>query len=286
MQILKYDSILLINDFKGDTLIHVYNMKTRQLLRKLIPVGRGPGELRSPLQIYHYKDDLLIYSRQIFTLYSIPFNKIMDGNKQMEKKFKISTDANRLFPLNEHIFISSGYYQKRYALIDWNGEKITEFGEYPDFWYPEKDYPIWARARAHQCRFVKNPANNKFVSYAYNYLDIFDYDDTANTPVLKKRIFFSKYSYVYNELQVKMEGDEPGINIADCSSKYIYLVSIIEDKESSISQIKILDWEGNPIKQLNISKRITCLTIDEKEKKGYVIAQNPDDTLMYFDIEE
>jgi hypothetical protein len=48
----------------------------------------------------------------------------------------------------------------------------------------------------------------------------------------------------------------------------------------------VIDWEGNPIKQLNYPKIITCIEIDEKEGKGYVIVQDPDDMLMYFNLDE
>lgn len=293
MQILKIDGLLLINDYQGDTLIHVYDIANKQFIRKLIPVGRGPGELISPLQIHRSKDNLLIYSRRLFELYSIPVTKIMDGNNNMLKKFKLSTaEANRLFPLNDSIFISSGYFSKRYALIDNKGEKISEFEEYPDFYHAEKDFPIFARGMFHQCSFVKHPKDNRLIAYTPHVLDILDYDDADDRPVLKKRIPFSSYNYSYidskNGSSVSAGSDvETGIVGVDCTSKYIYVVYSPNKKEekSSITQIKIIDWEGKPIKQLNYSKKITCFYIDEENSKGYVIARDPDDTLMYFNLE-
>jgi hypothetical protein len=36
--------------------------------------------------------------------------------------------------LYDDVFISSGFYQKPYALIDKKGEFFKEFGEYPAYW--------------------------------------------------------------------------------------------------------------------------------------------------------
>jgi hypothetical protein len=33
-----------------------------------------------------------------------------------------------------------------------------------------------------------------------------------------------------------------------------------------------------------MEKRISCLTVDEKEKKAYCVIEDPDDTLVYFNL--
>ena len=46
-----------------------------------------------------------------------------------------------------------------------------------------------------------------------------------------------------------------------------------------LMMIKVLKVE-----LLQFNKNISCLVIDEEEKRGYVIAKDPDDSLMYFNL--
>jgi hypothetical protein len=294
MQILQRDSVLFINDYKGDTLIHVYNLKTGQIICKLIPQGQGPGELISPLYLSKSAENLLMYSMKTNCLYSLPFDSItLLKNKLLTKKFKTAFHTNRLYPLNDSVFVCSGFLdKKRYAMINCRGETVLEFGEYPEFCSSEKDFPDWARFMFHQSDFVRHPASDRFLSYSNHVLEIFDCDGNFNEPLLKKRILFGKYNYTYYEQngQYVLEGDdvERGITDVGCDSNYIYIVYSINKKSepSTVSYIKILDWEGNPVKQLNCQKRITRIAVDEKAEKAYLIIQNPDDNLMYWDMKK
>ena len=53
MQMLKKDSILFINDYFGDSLIHMYNLNSHKVERKLVSKGNGPNELIPPLEIQY-----------------------------------------------------------------------------------------------------------------------------------------------------------------------------------------------------------------------------------------
>jgi hypothetical protein len=274
MQILKIDSLLLINDFSGDTLIHVYNINSGHISHKLFSVGNGNGEMKSPLNLYLHNDELVIHHRQKRTIYSMPVDNIMKKPK-IETKFLIPSDAFRLFPLCDSVFVSFGLYKKRYAFLDCSGTKIREFGEYPRFWKEEKYIPTEATAMYHQCFFLKHPVNKRFATQSNHICEIFDYScDMKEEPVLIKSLLFGKYRYKYtvkNMLSTESYNDnEPGIMTADCDSMYIYLVCRSEDSTGNPagSQIKIIDWDGNPVKQLNYPKKITCLKVDEREKKA------------------
>ncbi|GHT65360.1 hypothetical protein AGMMS50239_24950 [Bacteroidia bacterium] len=291
MQLLKNDSLLLINDFRGDSLIHIFDVNNQNLLRKLISVGNGPNELISPLEIHIHNNNLYIYCRQRFFLYSMLTDSLLDGSKNMIKRFQTPSEASRLFPLSDSLFISSGYYQKRYALFDGSGVKTLEFGEYPAYWSNEEQIPVEARAMFHQVNFEKHPTSSLFLGYSSHVLDIYDYSSKIDCATLVKRIPMGKYNYTFTTGQIlsaeKGADVEKGIVSVSCSSKYIYIVynSKKNNSEKKDSQIYVIDWDGNPIKVLNPQKNITCLYIDEKENKGYIIAQESDDTLMYFYLE-
>jgi hypothetical protein len=290
MQLLKKDSLILINDFSGDSLIHVFDKKNGQLIRKIVSVGNGPNELISPLEIQLTDSNLYIFYRQASFLYSIPCLMIPEGGKNMKNLFQVSTKANHLYPLSDSIFISSGFYQKRYVLIDKNGEIINEFGEYPAYWYGEENIPVEARAMFHQTCFLKHPKTERLLTYSSHIIEIYDDILNINGPVLVKSMLMEKYNYKYTTGEVlsanKGADIARGIVYVACSQEYIYVV-YDPDKNGNAtgnSQICVYDWSGNPVELLQFNKSISCLVIDEEDMKGYVIAQDPDDSLMYFDI--
>jgi len=294
MQLLKKDSLLLINDFYGDSLIHVFDVKNQVQLSKLVAKGNGPNEFISPLGIYMTDDKLFINERQSFRLFSFPLDSLLSNNKNIKKEFTI-TKSNIIFPLSDSLFISSGYGegQKRFTLYGKGGAKICEFGEYPTYWHEETKFSNKVRSFFHQTFFEKHPSQKKFIAYTGHILGIYSYELTREIPVLEKEFLLSdyKYSFVDNDQILTAdgtEGIEHGIIRVACSSNYIYILYNPNKKGKDITlpyQIKILDWDGNPIKLIAVNKQISCFVIDETEKKGYIVARDPEDTLMYFNLE-
>lgn len=291
MQITKKDSLLLINDFFGDSLIQIFNLNNNQLIRKLISTGNGPNELISPLEIHIENNDLFVFCRQTYIQYSAPFDSLLlNGGKELNKDFEASSKVNHLYPLTDSLFIASGFFEKRYALIDNKGKEIVEFGEYPAFWNKEKQLSSQIKAMFHQTEFIKNPIKPFFISYSSHILEIFDFSTIGN-PTLIKNIVMGNYEYSYVDdgsvLSTNRNYDtEKGITTASCTADYIYVVYNFqkENEKDTKTQIQIINWNGEPIKALNFEKNITCLFIDEKENRGYIIIQDPDDTLAYFNL--
>ena len=65
MQLVKKGDYLFINEFHGDSLIHVFNLRTAQKERCLVASGNGPDELISPLELQMVDDNLWILSRPL-----------------------------------------------------------------------------------------------------------------------------------------------------------------------------------------------------------------------------
>jgi len=301
MQLLKIDSLLFINDFFGDSLIHVLDVKNNIEHNKLFSKGTGPNEFISPLAIHTTNSNMYIYERQTFRLFSFPLEMILNRDKSMKLIFTANTQntrsmTNSVFPLSDSMFIFSivGDEIKRFAVYNRVGEKVNEFGEYNAYWYRETDFPNRARAMYHQTSFEKHPSQKMFVAYSGHILGIYHYESIHQAPVLMKEFLLSEYRYEFINSETivsanRTEGVERGIIAVFCSSKYIYIVynPNKEGEDNTLPhQIKVIDWNGNPIKLLNTNKKVTLLTVDETEKKGYIIAENPDDTLMYFTWEE
>lgn len=256
MQLMKKGNLLLINEFHGDSLIHIFNLKTAQKEGSLVASGNGPNELISPLELQMADDNLWVLSRQLHLLNHIPFSAI-DENPVLTKDGLIKPEADCFIPLDENRIVLSGFFKKRYGLMNLNDrEVINEFGDYPDFWADEKD------------------------------LEIYSYDSKGmDAPELRYRKQLGKYEYDFESggrVTTKMR---PGADLAsvDIVSGEEYLYVLVQDeKNRKHRNIMVLDWAGKPVKLLKSGKRITCLAVDEKEGVGYCIIQDPEDKLVSF----
>lgn len=289
MQLVKKDSTIFINDFHGDSLIKVFNLNTKKIERKLISKGEGPNELLSPLDIHIADSNLYLLSRPLFMLNHIPLKTITsNGNIKLYKDYQMPPKSDCFIPLNKSQFIFSGLWNKRYGFLNLEQDSIEIFGEYPTYWEEEKDIPTEAKAMFHQCMFTKNESKNLFASCSWYVLEIYNYEpNKLKTPTLTFQKQLGKYSYDYStqdyiSTKLRKESD-PCVTEITSSSNYIYMV--IQSKENKKNRdIMVIDWNGNPIKLLKSDKRITCLTVDEKSKKGYCIIEDPEDKLVYFNL--
>lgn len=290
MQLIKIDSLLLINDFHGDTLVNVFNLNKNTVVKKLIIKGDGPGELISPLDVQVLEDKIYIQCRPKFSLNHIDLESILDTNCIIHNDAQLPQKSDRFLPLSDSLFVFSGLWNKRYALLNLaSSDKIKEFGDYPNYWPEEEDVPTEAKAMFHQCRFAKHPKKPLFVSCSSYVLEVYDYasdGDKLPTPLWKKQL--GKYSYDFTSGNIitanEKEGSDPKTLELTCSEEYIYVVIQSKEAENNCN-IMILDWSGKPVKLLKSDKRITCLAIDDNKKQGYCIIEDPEDKLVFFELE-
>ena len=234
MQLLKKDSLLLINDFHGDSLIHVLDVKHNIVHKKLVSKGIGPNEFISPLAISMTDSTMYIYERQTFRLFSFPVEMILSSDKSVKLKFTANTQNTNsmpliVFPLSDSMFVASGIHadETRFSVHNNKGEVMSGFGKYPAYWHEEIDFPNKARSMYHQTYFEKHPSRKLFVAYSGHILGIYQYESIHQAPTLIRELLLSKYRYNYinNETTVtadRAEGVERGIVSVSCSSKYIF----------------------------------------------------------------
>jgi hypothetical protein len=165
MQLVKIDSLLLINDFHGDTLINVFNLNSGKIVKRLIPKGSGPGELISPLDIQLCDSNLYVLCRPKFSLNHGSVDSVTAGSFVISNDGLLPQKSDRFIPLTENQFVFSGLWNKRYILYNPSkASEIKEFGDYPNYWEGEKDFPENAKAMFHQSRFIKHPSKPFFTN--------------------------------------------------------------------------------------------------------------------------
>lgn len=289
MQIFYRDNALLINDFYGDSLIHVYDLETNKITRKLVRKGVGPNELLPPLELQFIDEKLWVYSRPLHMMNHISLSELHE-TVALSKTGNVDGKADCFVPLSNGAFVFSGLWDKRYALINVNNkDSLVGFGEYPDYWSKERDFPSIVKAMFHQSRFAINTEKKVFASCSYFVLELYKYTtDSSIVPELKMKKQLGHYEYDYINGDIVKTKMKEGCDLAsiDVVSGNKYLYVLIQDAENRKNRnIMILDWDGNPIKLLKSGKRIICFSIDEENKTGYCIVEDTEYDLYSFKIQ-
>jgi len=288
-QLIIENNILLLNDFHGDSLINVFDLQTSSIIRRLVGMGNGPNELKSPIDIQKSENYIYIYGRPLFTLLRVKKENLDKSQLNVEKIPQLPSRGDRMLPLSDSIIIFSGMWGKRYALINVNDPtNIFEFGDYPDFMEGEKDIPIEAKVMFHQSKFAKHPKESLFVSCSNYTIEIYDYNNynrNDEEPILKERKLMGEYDFSFingggNVAASQNKKSTPRIRAVTASNKYIYVVMGKEGADRE-TEIKIFDWKMNPIKKIISDKYIMTMTIGDMNT-AFAIIQDPEDMIIKF----
>jgi hypothetical protein len=283
LEILKKDNYLIIADFRGDSLVSVFDIENNRIY-KMASVGKGPGEVMPPVTMQLQDDKLLIHSRGNNIFYCTHLSEAGKNKTVLNKLFDAPSQTSRICMLTGQKYVSSGYFPNhRYALLDSTGSISRTFGEFPDFWHEEKHIPDDAKAMFHQSSLHKNPRRPLFATIASHVLEIWEYGEDTVQRV--SRIQLGTYQYRHKTgNMVTVDRIRPtlrGVTSATCNGNYIYAVCHNEEEKS---EIWIFDWTGKPVKCLRTDKDICTLCVDEEMQTAYCIVNNPDPVLMYFSI--
>lgn len=287
LEIIKHDNLLLCTDFRGDSLLKVYDIMHNAIIKNDIPYGEGPEESLSPIQIILEDSILYVHNRWHYSMKRYILDFATNNLKMKDIISRLSTDIDMIYPLNDSTFIASGRFSKgRYAIMDERGVIKYFWGTYPNY-KPggEETIPNFPRFMFHQSMFARN--KNYLVSSTRHVLDIYDISSIFKIR-LKKRILLSSYDYFYKtgdesaQVYIK-EGTEKGVERICVTDKYIYLLynsNARYEKLDNMKSIFILDWDGQPIKNIKINGNLTTFCVDKNDQILYGIANMPEPTMV------
>ena len=287
-QLMIEKNILLLNDFHGDSVINVFDLNTSHIIRRLVGVGNGPNELKSPIDIQNSDNYIYIYGRPFFTLLRVKKENLDTSPLIIEKLPQLPKLGDRILPLTDSLIVFSGMWGKRYALVNINDPtKILEFGDYPDMMEGEKDLPIEVKMMFHQSKFAKHPKETLFISCSDYTAEIYEYNINGEEPILKLRKLMEKYDYSFVSGQTVATSpnkeNSPRIRAVTTSNKYICIVMGKKGADRE-TEIKIFDWEMKPIKKMVTDKYMMTMTIDDTNT-AYAIIQDPEDMVVKFKLD-
>ncbi len=263
LEMIKYNDYLFISDFRGDSLLWIYDVCNNKMVKKYAPVGEGPNEFLSPIQFILIDSTFIIHNRWHFNSGKYIFNKADLTFSQIEEKISLSTDIDMIFPLNNNSYVASGRFKNsRFVILNNQGKITSTFGDYPDYNSEEVNIP--------------------------NFPSI--------TPKRVFRTLLSPYKYKYSEgdewaTAAAIKNTEKGVRRIYSTNKYIYLLydPNIESQEREgynimENEIWIFDWTGKAVLKVFPDLNITSFCVDELDNVIYCIVNNPEPTISKINI--
>ena len=292
----KIGNNIFISDFRGDSLLHCYNLSSGET-KYALPLGEGPDEFLSPIQFFFQDEQMMVYNRWHYILrycyVCLPDFMI----KSINLSISVSTDVDMVYPISKDKWIASGRFaDSRFIIMDKDGNELSRCGDYPSYMADEINIPNFPKFMFHQSMFGFQKEISRLTSVTGHVLELWNYYNNDSL-ALHKRILLSPYSYEYKDgkhwAAAKAENDvEKGVERIYCSDKYIYMLynsnthEMIAKKEDNLhSEIWVFDWNGTPVTKINVNREITCFCVDEDESKIYCIMNAPNPSIGYFNFE-
>lgn len=273
-RILEIDSHLLLFDVKGlkNQFLHLYDLDKKEILAGIFNKGNGPFESNSPYSIGVIGSKIWL---QDFSMLKIIF---FDYKDSVYSEKKVPFDLYGINFLTENKILGSimNNSEFKFQFIDIEQNIITkEFGEF--YKYPDNLEQSTLQSYFQRKSMVR--PDKKTVATAYrwhNAIEITDLND------LSSKIIYSP-DRIQNENDIieydgKLIFDRSGTtkkcyNDIFVTDNFIYAIfSGLEDDTPNSGFCKIIhiyDWEGNPIKQINLDRGIMSISVTLDDSRIY-----------------
>ncbi len=285
------DSTLIIFNVshKIESFFYNYSLKSGQLSEGYLKKGRGPSEAIGGFCAGLIGNDLWAYDLTLKKIFITDKTKATTYKNPLFHIIPLKTDFYNIALIDRDHFLVNGKEDSKFKIqeIDSMGKVIAEFGE---FKHIPADMPLGALKDACHSFFFLKPSGGKIaMSYLHtDVLEIYDMKKSFESKAIQGPSGFDldfeigkrgKYNYME-----KTDETKKAFIAGAVTDKYIYLAysGISHAKKADWSYAKfvyVYDWDGNPIKKLNLDRRISGLTVSQDDKtmfsydvdKGFLI---------------
>ncbi|WP_339865977.1 BF3164 family lipoprotein [uncultured Algoriphagus sp.] len=258
---------------KNNHIIHFYSKKENDFKKELIRKGNGPFESFAPYSIDFRMKKILLSDFEMRKIIEIDLENFEANSSEI----KLENYYNEVKFYNDSTYIatsSSSSKEKFYFINKKNGRIEYTKGEFQNI---PRGIDISQIPDLFQSILGVNLKRNKALN-AYRWMDIIEIFD-LNT---NKSKFIKSPKNIENKLITGINGElalERGGAARECfvdvtySDNYIYaLFSGNEDKTQGAylsDIIYMFDWNGIPIKQINIDRKIMSISVNTDDKRIY-----------------
>lgn len=285
------DSIIILRNSKSEKLFQVLN-PSRKTVFEFGDIGQGPNDFLLPASLSSEKENSFTFYDLNKRRYSTIHLNHEDDSWQMEHHFKSDSLIHlSVLPVADNRYIATGMYPNhRLTLLDENGILLKGFFGIPYRDEEERKVDEMLRSEAYQGNIAVSPSRKRLVQAMSKGDMIYFYNITGNGELnlLSEQVnSYPKYRYDNGAMH-----QEAPIHYLDiCATEdYVYTLysgrnyKADKDKAFQGNLIRVFDWNGKLIKNLQLDIDISKIAITKGGKKLYAISYLPDPVLVSFNI--
>jgi len=293
-----FESMLFVSDTDKEYQFKIIDIQHDQLITSFGRNGEGPCEVAFPVGINWVNSDMRQISlndRSRFRMESYDLDDIQTSEKPdcQQVTHNLNVNYQVIAQIDAERYVGTGLFRGRYAIQLSGQEEVLE----SDIGFPDdeenKNVSYETLAMAYQGRFLKHPNQNKFVSTSRNAfsLDIIEVSE-ENVITLIKRIHHWGPTFTGssgNVISAAMKkGNRFGCLDAAISNDHIYILfsgkSNLQEGSQDSHIVFVYDWNGNPVKSLNLDQQISKIAVDQYDQAliGFINSRIP--TLVKYDL--
>ncbi|SFL52127.1 TolB-like 6-blade propeller-like [Porphyromonadaceae bacterium KH3CP3RA] len=290
---------LITYDVDNEFLFSITDLNKKVMLSKFGKLGQGPDEISGMVTTTSIvnKNTISFFEPNKSILYTINFENPTNLLLTEELSVKGIDMIMTLTPLSSDLFVATGIFEQgRFLLLDKAGKVISYNFDYPTF-TNEEIFTHAHKAMAFQGKLAVRPDGKRFF-FACEDSEVFEIIEITQNNNLNKIFEF------HGELgNFKPEGDGRNSIAAAisrnskkkfidsyCTQDYIYLLysnKVIGDNIYDAylaNTVLVFDWDGNPVKLLNLDTTVSNIAINENDRYMYAYS-NDTEQLIRFTLE-
>jgi len=283
IELIFLDSLLLFYDPYENKSVTVYDTKNKQLVRRFLSEGQGPGEVvMRPLSLFTspVEKRICMYQTQIskLNIYE-PIDIIENDHIADPTQLQFS---GKMKPMSlkkiKHGYVGIGAFEDgRFRMYDSGGNIVSAFGKYP---FRGEEMDFMGRFFIYQ-GFVATSIDGECFAIGSSYCDNLEfYQIVDGTAVLKKK--YESYDVMAEFVgNVIRRNDDCIMNYkAAFGGKYCYMLysgeTYLEKGKNTAGgkRIIVFDWNGNYLKSYKAEVEIIAFCVDEENNMIYAIIRD------------
>lgn len=283
------DSVLVIVDSNQDGFLHFVHLSDKKVA-EYGKIGQGPDEFLLVGAVYPDMNNCLV----LFDVNKQECFMTQNGDEGISFRSLFSLADSlicfEILPVQHNYYIVTGLHKhNRFTLLDRNGKKVGDFGEYPYRDEVERQVDGFVLGDVYQGRLAANPSRNRFVQAIYKAKILTFYEQSGEHWNLIKEIQESFPKYKYNSPAI--ETDTPIGYLDVCATeKYVYALysgkNYRDDKDAAFSGyvIEVYGWDGTLQKRYLSDLPLKVIEVSKDDGSLYAIAYHPDPVLVRFSL--
>lgn len=288
------ENYLITIDYGGERgLCQIYDLRTKAKIGERISKGNGPLEMLTPRFVKCQSGKIAIWDAQSSIIHKYDVKQFIESESPI---------PSEVIQLKKNAFVNVGFvnegiigqlYDKQYQLCQYDtlGKPLATFAEFPRL--KSNDYNDIVKRDAYYMNFTSDEKSTIAICYCMtDLIDLYDLDFN-----LKKRLHGPDYFFAHFK-RIESNQIESSSPIADkCRDAFfvpksyndyftvMYNGRFLSEEGHNSSSDKILSftWEGKPLDCYHLDKKIVSYDFDEKNKKIYAIAIDPEYVILEYE---